>query len=188
MIKIHKGSFVFDWNREMSQDVQRQSRCAHFCLWSVFCPAVIKYWPRTNLGQKGFVWVLLPHYNPSLRAVRAATQEQSEGSNWRRYHGGRLLTGSFFMACFLMQFRIICLGWHHSQCVWFSQINHQSENAPQTCPQASLMDVIPQLRFFLPRWLKLCQLDKNYPAQLTTYQLDTNTLLSNHRLSFLICP
>lgn len=58
---------MLDLNRGISQDFQRQSRWVNFCLWSVFWFAVIKNWPKTNLGERKGLFVILPHHNASSR-------------------------------------------------------------------------------------------------------------------------
>lgn len=89
--------------------------------------------------------------SPSSREVRAETQ----GRNRRRGHGGVLLIGLLFMAylaCFLNH--------TSSGVVPLTPISKQ-ENAPQACPQGSLVGAFSQLRCPLLKLLPLCQVATN---------------------------
>lgn len=50
---------------------------------------------KNELGKKGFIWLILPHYCSSSKDVRTETRTGQEAGwrSWCRGHGGMFLTG-----------------------------------------------------------------------------------------------
>ena len=76
-------------------------------------------WPRSKLGRKGFIQLILPHCCSSPKEVRTGTQSSRSGSrSWCRGHGRMLLTGLLPLACSacsLIEPRLPAQRWHHPQ-------------------------------------------------------------------------
>lgn len=116
--------------------------------------------------------------------VEAWRQEQSRG------HRGLLLywlSPNALSVCFVMQLRTTCWGEScHSRLV--SPMSFINEKIPQICPQANLMEVFSQLKFFFPDDISLCLADKKPRAQHFSSQLlwDSGVLLGTHKPLFLL--
>lgn len=120
----------------------------------VLCDAVINTMTKCSSWRGGFIWLVLPCHNASLREVKTGThsrnlESETEANAIRR----EILTGLFLTAysvCFLIPLR--------THGVW--ALPHQplvKEMPSQMCLQGNLMEALPQLRFLFPR---LCQVYK----------------------------
>ena len=55
--------------------------------------AVIQHFDQSNLGRKGFIWLVVPHLSQSLKEIRPGTQSGQEpgGKSWCRAQRSVLL-------------------------------------------------------------------------------------------------
>ena len=62
--------------------------------------AVIQHFDQSNLGRKGFIWLVVPHLSQSLKEVRAGTQtgQESGGKSWCRGQRSVLLVAPLCLA------------------------------------------------------------------------------------------
>lgn len=115
---------------------------------------------KNNLGRKIYL-----AYMPWSQSIINERQQAPKRKPW-----GTLVTGvtvplpsRVCSPCFLIQLRTTCPGWHcHLSTVDWA-LPHQSwiqKMPPQTCLQVNIMEIFSQLRFLLPRWPKLCQVDR----------------------------
>lgn len=93
---IHKGRLMLDLNRDIVQDFQRQSWWVNFCLWSVFWFAVIKNWPKINLGKERvcllYFHITVCHRGKSEQELGIQRQQlkqrpQSKAAYWLTFPG-----------------------------------------------------------------------------------------------------
>lgn len=140
---------------------------------------------KATLRRKGFV----SPCSPSGSKVRAGTQGRAWRQEQSRGHRGLLLTGFLQMP---FQSALLCnwglpAGESPVLSRLVSPISVINEKIPQICPQANLLEVFSQLKFFTDD-ISLCLADKKPGAQRLSSQLlwDSGVLLGTHKLPFLL--
>lgn len=98
---------------------QELSLHLHFCFITVLVRVTVFYDEtpcKWNLGRKGFMWLILPHWSPSLKEVRIGGHAGLEcgGRSWCRACGGLLLTGVLSLLCRRAQDHLNRVGTTHS--------------------------------------------------------------------------
>lgn len=97
---------------------------------------------KSKQGRKRFLWLTLPHCNPSLKGVRTGTQTGQEpgGRNGHKDHEEVLLTALFPMACsayLLIEPRTISES---------GTTHNQLRACPQACLQSDLKEAFSQVK------------------------------------------
>ena len=110
-------------------------------------------WPKSTWEGKGFYFSLQHSgHTPSQREVRAGTQDR----NRSRSHTGALLTGLVALSCFSLPSHTTqesAQGRHYPQ--WTGPFLYQPLMKKMSASQASLVEVLPLLKFLLLKWLDL---------------------------------
>jgi hypothetical protein len=71
---------------------KRESACWEF----YFASCVV---PRSNLGRRGFIWLILPHHSPSLKGYQSWHPEETRQAPYCLLTNHRLLTGLLSGSC-----------------------------------------------------------------------------------------
>lgn len=116
--------------------------------------AVINTVSKSSLGKKGFLWF---YTSASLKEVRAGIQPGAEAQTVEQHCMHACFPGSSFLS----EPGLSAQRWHCPPLVVVCVPSHtsQQEQVPQTCPQASLREVVYQLK--LPQKTWDCQVDSH---------------------------
>jgi hypothetical protein len=110
---------------------------------------VLKHWPKASCAGKDFVQFT---DQSSIKGSQSKNSRQEVEPRPRRN-----------AAYWLAQCAFLHSSWHHLPAhsgLGPPILIINQKNPFQTCPQASLIEIL-QLKFHLPRWLYLCQVEKN---------------------------